>query len=50
MKKYKHLPVFEGHVEEHSAAILRDTGCSCAIVKKPLEEPSEFTGEGCLMG
>ena len=45
VENYRNLPMFDGYIGKPHVAILRDTCCSCTIVKKSLVEPSEFTAE-----
>jgi hypothetical protein len=39
------LPVVQGFVNGKQANVLRDTGATCAGVKRSLVKPSQFTGE-----
>jgi hypothetical protein len=40
-----YLPTCKGRLNYHEVAVLRDTGCSLAVVKSSLVLPEQLTGE-----
>ena len=44
-KVLRNLPTCRGTVNNKDVVVLRDTGCSLAVVKKSLVEPEQFTGK-----
>ena len=39
------MPVETGYVGKHRVNVLRDSGCSTAVVKRSLVEPNQITGK-----
>ena len=39
------MPVYRGKVGKHSVQTLRDTGCSCVVVKRKFVEDGQLTGK-----
>ena len=46
-KVLKYLPTSKGFVNNKEVTILRDTGCSGAVIKKDLVDGKQFTGKTC---
>ena len=53
IERQEGLPVAMGRIKGHAAGVevLRDTGCTTAVVKRSLCHPEDFTGEekGCML-
>ena len=45
------MPVETGYVGKHKVIVLRDSGCSTAVVRRSLVEPNQFTGnyQHCIL-